>query len=116
MSQGVGGARCGSSTELHPAGQSRLAAAGASTTVRASGTWMPSRTPDRGRHVGMRGGGQSREQLSVSMSQLVVHAHWVVSWGVPVMLDIGGGSCRERVCQYVLISGVESSLKKKLNQ
>src|SRR3546814_15965517 len=86
MSQGVGCARCGSSTELHPAGQSRLAAAGASTTVRAAGTWMPGRTPDRGRHVGMRGGGQSREQLAVSMSQLVVRAPCVASWGVPVML------------------------------
>src|SRR3546814_10123223 len=58
----------------HPAGQSRLAAAGASTTVRAAGTWMPGRTPDRGRLVGMRGGGQSREQLAVSMSQLEVRA------------------------------------------
>src|SRR3546814_1516894 len=47
---------------------------------------MPGRTPDRGRHVGMRGGGQSREQLAVSMSQLVVRAPCVASWGVPVML------------------------------
>src|SRR3546814_20376394 len=70
----------------HPAVQSRLAAAGASTTVRAAGTWMPGRTPDRGRLVGMRGGGQSREQLAVSMSQLVVRAPCVASWGVPVML------------------------------
>src|SRR3546814_5419179 len=86
MSQGVGCARCGSSTELHPAGQSRLAAAGASTTVRAAGTWMPGRPPDRARHVGIRGGGQSREQLAVFLSQLVVRAPCVASLGVPVLL------------------------------
>src|SRR3546814_13076276 len=33
---------------------------------------------------------------------------------VPVRLEIGRASCRERVCQYVSLSGVAGYLKKKL--
>src|SRR3546814_15926810 len=34
----------------------------------------------------------------------------------PVCAEIGRASCRERVCQYVYLSGVAVSLKKKIKQ
>src|SRR3546814_20960042 len=40
-------------------------------------------------------------------------AQRIVAFDKPVVLQIGRASCRERVCQYVEISVVAGSLKKK---
>src|SRR3546814_19393241 len=52
------------------------------------------------------------DQLDPLVRDLITRLHRL---GEPVAFEIGRASCRARVCQYVEISGVAVSLKKKNN-
>src|SRR3546814_18828129 len=60
--------------------------------------------------------GQAIARLGASGRATGPHLHWSLKWRdarIDPRLEIGRASCRDRVCQYVWISVVAVSLKKK---
>src|SRR3546814_18241001 len=70
--------------------------------------------PEGRRHAGI--GGLEPHELDDVLgadAAVGVEGHRAVGIEADVGAEIGSASCRERVCQYVWISGVAVSLKKK---